>query len=227
MSVVKNVYCPVFVEEGQVNVTSPFSPARIDPIGGYVAAHNGVDITRWVEGAEYQSQTATICAYAAGKVCKVAEDGSRGCHVGIDHGNGWVTWYFHLAKNTTRVVYGQKVEARQPIGYMGNTGHSAGAHLHFQLEKDGEAIDGLPYLLMEKKIPEGDDMTYEEFLEYMWKYEAQRAQAPATDAAWAKEALAWAKKNKIMQGDESGNLMPRSYVTREQIAAMLRRAAKV
>ena len=209
--------CPVIVEAGEMNVTSPFGWRTI---GGVKEFHYGVDLTRWVGW----STLATICAIEEGTVCKVGYDPSRGNNVSVDHGNGVVTMYFHLAEGSIRVKPGDHISKKQNVGYMGNTGNSSGAHLHFQIEINGVAVDGLPYLTGEKKIKEDDMLTYEQFCEYMARYEKEKAALPASP--WAEESLEWAVRNGILRGDESGNLMPQANLTREQMAVIFNRYAE-
>ena len=217
-----SVLCPVFVESGEINVTSPFQPARVDPIDGQVKRHDGVDLTRWIG----YSTLATICSFADGVVSKVGYDSSRGYNVSISHGNGWVSMYFHLAEGSFRVKTGQKVKARTSIGYMGNTGHSAGAHLHFQLEKNGVPVDGLPYLLKEKEMDTMNQEQFDAMFEVaMDRYLAKKAKEQPSE--WALDDLKWAVTRGIMNGDEQGNLMARSPVTREQDMAFHHRLYKL
>ena len=70
--------------------------------------------------------------------------GAEGNYIVIAHENGLVTKYMHHAK--IYVETGDEVEKGQQIGLSGNTGNSTGNHLHFQVEKDGEAVDPLVYL---------------------------------------------------------------------------------
>ena len=64
-------------------------------------------------------------------------------------------------------------------------------------------------------------LTYEQFCEYMARYEAEKAKEGASN--WAEDSLAWAAENGILLGDEHGNLMPHSTLNREQFAVMLNR----
>ena len=57
-----------------------------------------------------------------------------------------------LKYGSIKVKVGQIIEKEQEIGYMGDTGYTFGAHLHFQIIKDGKTVDPLPYLKDEKKI---------------------------------------------------------------------------
>jgi murein DD-endopeptidase MepM/ murein hydrolase activator NlpD len=62
----------------------------------------------------------------------------------IDHGNGWVTYYAHLSRIT--VGKGQFLPVGSPLGYMGQTGHATGVHLHFEVRRNGKPINPLSVL---------------------------------------------------------------------------------
>lgn len=96
-------------------------------------------------GRDYAAGTGTpTYAAAAGTVIMAGWAGTAGIWVVIDHGNGLVTKYMH--HSAVCVSAGQRVEKGQQIGQVGNTGHSFGAHLHFQVEKNGSPVDPRGYL---------------------------------------------------------------------------------
>lgn len=115
--------------------------------------HNGVDVV----GAG--SRTDEIIAHSAGKVVWVQKgqvnnvnatpgtNATYGNAVKIKHDNGYCTLYAHLSD--VYVSLGQYVDKGQKIGYMGNTGRSFGAHLHFEI-RQGDSystiINPEPYL---------------------------------------------------------------------------------
>ncbi len=117
-------------------LTSSFG-YREAPLAGASAYHKGVDLGT---GA-YNIPT---YAAQAGTVIFAGASGAAGNLVVIDHGNGLVTKYMHHDK--VYVKSGDKVEKGQQIGLSGTTGNSTGNHLHFQVEKDGTAINPLIYL---------------------------------------------------------------------------------
>lgn len=82
----------------------------------------------------------TVVAAFAGKITRVGNEGntSYGRWIEIDHGNGYRSRYAHL--DTQVVKVGQSVSMGEKIGTVGNTGGSTGAHLHFEVRRDGIAI---------------------------------------------------------------------------------------
>ncbi len=67
-----------------------------------------------------------------------------GCHVIIDHGNGFTTLYGHLSSIYVNV--GDNIARGVALGKMGSTGRSTGIHLHFEIRQSGKAMDPLSYL---------------------------------------------------------------------------------
>ncbi|MDR6323507.1 murein DD-endopeptidase MepM/ murein hydrolase activator NlpD [Actinoplanes couchii] len=74
-----------------------------------------------------------ILAAGAGVVLSAGPNGGYGNAILIDHGDGWLTNYGHLA--VIMVETGQSVEAGDQIGMEGSTGHSTGPHLHFEVRQ--------------------------------------------------------------------------------------------
>lgn len=200
------VKCPVFLEEGEMNVTSPFG-YRTSPSTGKRTMHKGVDLTRW---AGY-SALATITAFEDGVVRYVfdkvpgvdhdSDENSAGNYVVITHADGYVTKYFHLKHKSITVKKGDAVRKGDVIGYMGNTGNSYGAHLHFQLELNGTPIDGLPYLLGEDYIIEPPKEETEENMAEIKRYRTIEETPEALRAETQELIDSGALKGR---GDESG-----------------------
>lgn len=125
----------------------------------YREGHGGIDLVR--EGYRLDN----ITAHSDGTVVQVIknvnvntpnEATNPGNMVRIDHGNGFQTRYLHLAYGTVNVNVGNKVTGGQIIGFMGNTGNSFGAHLHFEVLKDGNRINPTEYL--DKDFPRNNNV---------------------------------------------------------------------
>lgn len=108
--------------------------------------HKGIDVV----GKNYTCNY--IKAHSKGVVigvrnnCNNFENGSYGNYVLLDHGNGYQTLYGHMAYGTVVEKIGDSVKEGEVLGYMGNTGESFGAHLHFEVRHNGNRIDPYPYI---------------------------------------------------------------------------------
>lgn len=70
--------------------------------------------------------------------------------VEVDHGNGFTTRYGHLSKVLVKV--GEKVQAGDKVGLTGSSGRSTGPHLHYEVRRNGEALDPVRFLKVGKKV---------------------------------------------------------------------------
>jgi murein DD-endopeptidase MepM/ murein hydrolase activator NlpD len=86
---------------------------------------------------------------ANGKVVFAGWYGGYGNCVRIAHANNYETLYGHLSRISVKV--GQEVTAGQKIGEVGSTGHSTGTHLHYEVRKDGRAINPISFLSLNSK----------------------------------------------------------------------------
>jgi len=117
--------------------TSPFG-RRVHPVTGELGKmHYGIDIanSRWTP----------VYATADGFVETAVYNGSYGNYIVIRHGNGLVTKFAHL--QAFAIKQGQFVKRYGLIGYIGNTGLSTGAHLHYEVWHDDRAVNPLQYIL--------------------------------------------------------------------------------
>ena len=91
-----------------------------------------------------------IFASGDGVVFKVKKSFTGyGKHVIIDHGFGYKTLYAHMS--AFKVKKGQKVKRGDVIGLVGNTGTSTGAHLHYEVIRDGKKMRLNAFIIKEKK----------------------------------------------------------------------------
>ncbi|OCT11568.1 hypothetical protein A8709_05620 [Paenibacillus pectinilyticus] len=116
-------------------VTSPFG-YRTDPFTKIPSYHSGIDF-----GAH---ENDPVFATADGTVVSTGKDIYHGNNIVIEHSKGLRTWYMHL--NKILVNKGDSVEKGSTIGLVGSTGRSTGAHLHYEVLKNGESVDPKPYL---------------------------------------------------------------------------------
>lgn len=102
---------------------------RTDPVYGGRALHGGIDITGLGYGAN-------IYATNNGTVERIRSDAwGLGNHVVINHNNGYYSVYGHMQRFAENLHVGQTVARGQLLGYIGSTGKSTGAHLHFEVHK--------------------------------------------------------------------------------------------
>ncbi len=112
-------------------VSSGFG-SRLHPIHKIVKMHAGMDFTSPV-GTEIHATGDGVVDFA-----DYATNG-YGIHVVIDHGFDYKTLYAHMDRLSVRK--GQRVKRGDVIGVVGNTGLSAGPHLHYEVHKNNEPID--------------------------------------------------------------------------------------
>jgi murein DD-endopeptidase MepM/ murein hydrolase activator NlpD len=115
---------------------SSYYGVRKDPFTGRPAMHKGIDFA----GKEGEDVIAT----GAGVVTWSGSRYGYGNLVEIDHGNGLRTRYGHNAELTVEV--GDVVTRGQGIALVGNTGRSTGAHVHYEVLKNGQQVDPLPFI---------------------------------------------------------------------------------
>ncbi len=122
-------------------MTSSFG-RRLDPFHRRQAVHAGIDYV--------SSENAPVMATGGGVVTYANRDGRYGNLVEIDHGQGFVTRYAHLAD--IAVTVGQEVERGTRVGTVGSTGRSTAPHLHYELRIGGQPSDPLNYIEVGKNV---------------------------------------------------------------------------
>ncbi|HWL84284.1 MAG TPA: M23 family metallopeptidase, partial [Polyangiaceae bacterium] len=116
-------------------ISSRFNPRRKHPVLHIIIPHNGVD---------FAAPSGTpVYASADGTVIHASDGGPCGNMVQIEHKNGLITAYCHLSRFAAGLHTGQQVEARQLVGYVGQTGRATGPHLHFAVKRNGAFMDPL------------------------------------------------------------------------------------
>jgi murein DD-endopeptidase MepM/ murein hydrolase activator NlpD len=128
-----------------VTTGPPSASGFIWPVHGVLTSGFGWRWGRMHEGIDLAVSSGTpVVASAAGTVILAGWMGGYGNLVVVDHGGGISTAYGHNTSVTVGV--GQQVAQGQLIAYSGNTGHSTGPHVHFEVRVNGGAVDPLGYL---------------------------------------------------------------------------------
>jgi murein DD-endopeptidase MepM/ murein hydrolase activator NlpD len=135
----------IFVR-GDVNVLPSIWPVngrlmdgfgkRSDPFSGEGEMHKGVDISA--------PQGTPVKAAADGIVLFAAWNGGYGRCVIIDHGNNYQTLYGHLSR--IDAIEGQEIRQGEVLGQVGTSGHSTGAHLHYEVHVGSTPVNPYRFL---------------------------------------------------------------------------------
>ncbi len=126
---------------------------RYHPILGYAKMHTGVD---------WAARVGTpIFAAGNGTVQKAAWDSGYGRRTEIQHANGYVTAYNHQSAFARGIAAGARVRQGQVIGYVGSTGLSTGAHLHYEVIVNGHFVDP-----MKIRVPRGRELDGRALVEF-------------------------------------------------------------
>lgn len=120
--------------------TSGYGPRTPVCSNGYCSNpfHYGVDLAAGCSSAIYAAHSGTV-DYAG-------YNGGYGNYIRINHGGGIGTGYAHIRPGGIFVGYGQRVSAGQLIASEGNTGNSAGCHLHFETYVNGYPVNPISFM---------------------------------------------------------------------------------
>ena len=108
---------------------------RWHPLLKKIQFHTGIDF-EMPEGE-------VVMAAADGIVVESFFHSQRGNYVVVKHGDTYTTSYSHLRNAVVKA--GDRIEKGQPLGYVGSTGWSTGAHLHYEVLKNGHPVDPIRY----------------------------------------------------------------------------------
>ncbi|MDP5171737.1 MAG: M23 family metallopeptidase [Bacteroidia bacterium] len=148
--------------KSQASHIRPIDPFEIDivpttrpvpegfPLGSVfgMRKHPILGVDKMHQGIDFPAPTGTpVLATAAGKVILAfsgADSSSFGNHIRIWHDEEYETLYAHLSE--LYVIENDIVSEGDTIGYVGNTGRSTNAHLHYEVIRDGVHVDPEDYL---------------------------------------------------------------------------------
>ncbi|MDO9223223.1 MAG: M23 family metallopeptidase [Caulobacter sp.] len=118
-------------------VNSPFGLRKMPwEEGGRL--HEGVDIAAPVGTA--------IRVTLAGTVLRTGVDGGYGRFVEVSHGDGLTSLYAHLGRTAPGLKAGMVIPAGYVVAFVGSTGRSTGAHLHFEIRQDGRPLNPAAFM---------------------------------------------------------------------------------
>ena len=128
-----------------VNMATPLGATLgLLPYGNWQAAPRAVAARSMFmhEGIDLVAPAGTaVYAAADGVVAGAAPNGRYGNWIRIEHGSRLATVYGHLSAFAPGIEPGEKVVRGELIGFVGSTGRSTGAHLHFELLSDGKPVN--------------------------------------------------------------------------------------
>ena len=119
--------------DGQVSSSYGY---RLHPKTGARDFHSGMDIAA--------DPGLPVKATADGIVSYAGWSGGSGNLVALEHGFGFSTFFAH--NRLVAVKVGQKVKRGDILGYVGSTGNSTGPHLHYEVWKEGKALDPITFI---------------------------------------------------------------------------------
>jgi murein DD-endopeptidase MepM/ murein hydrolase activator NlpD len=143
--------------------------ARHHPILGYTKMHTGVD---WAA-----PMGTPIYAAGNGEIEKAAWESGYGKYIRIKHANGYETAYGHMTAFARGMEPGVKVRQGQLIGFVGSTGLSTGAHVHYEILVNGRFVDPMRIKLPRGRALEGQILA--NFEKERDRLDGMMAKAPA------------------------------------------------
>ena len=119
-------------------VNSPFGLRKMPwEEGGRL--HEGVDIAA--------PAGTPVRVTLAGTVLRTGVDGGYGRFVEVAHGNGLTSLYAHLGRTAPGLKAGMVLPAGYVVAWVGSSGRSTGAHLHFEIRQDGRPLDPAAFMV--------------------------------------------------------------------------------
>ena len=146
LEITSNVIGISDVSENNVPAIAPVEMDKTEITSGYgMRMHPILYVARLHTGMDFKSAEGEIVMSTAdGIVVENSVDSYRGQFILIKHDDSFSSSYSHLKSATVKV--GDNIKEGQVIGYVGNTGLSKGSHLHYEVLKNGKAVDPKDYL---------------------------------------------------------------------------------
>jgi murein DD-endopeptidase MepM/ murein hydrolase activator NlpD len=131
-------------------ISSPFNRNRMHPIFRTVRPHLAID---------YAAPAGTpVVAIGKGRVEFAGWRNGYGNVVDVRHSGNYLSRYAHFSRFAAQLRKGQSVDAGEVIGFVGQTGHATGPHLHFEFLRGGMIINFLDMRLPKTEQLAGADL---------------------------------------------------------------------
>lgn len=162
---------------------TPVSGARISsgygkrrhPILGYTKMHKGTD---------FAAPTGTpIYAAGDGVIAYKGRKGGYGNYIKIRHNDKYATAYAHMSRFGKGMQKGRRVKQGQIIGYVGTTGRSTGAHLHYEVHKYGRQVNPMREKFKTGKVLKNQELA--QFKREILRIKNKRASIPKSQTTIA------------------------------------------
>jgi murein DD-endopeptidase MepM/ murein hydrolase activator NlpD len=122
--------------------------------------HPILKISRLHKGVDWSAPRGTpIMASGNGRIVKRKWSSGYGKYIQVQHTNGYATGYAHMSAFSNKFKTGDYVRQGQIIGYVGSTGLSTGAHLHYEVTVNGRHVDPMRIRLPRGRTLKGEMLT--------------------------------------------------------------------
>jgi murein DD-endopeptidase MepM/ murein hydrolase activator NlpD len=149
-------------------ISSPFSTSRRHPIFRTLRPHLAID---------YAAPAGTpVVAIGRGRVDFKGWRGGYGNVVDIRHSGNYLSRYAHFSGFAPNLRQGQSVDLGDVIGYVGQTGHATGPHLHFEFLRGGTKIN-----FLDLRIPKNQQLVGEDLRRFNLLRDQRQAQLNKTE----------------------------------------------
>jgi murein DD-endopeptidase MepM/ murein hydrolase activator NlpD len=151
-----------------VRISSPFSTSRRHPIFRTLRPHLAID---------YAAPAGSpVVAIGRGRVEFKGWRGGYGNVVDIRHSGNYLSRYAHFSRFAPALRQGQSVDLGDVIGYVGQTGHATGPHLHFEFLRGRTKIN-----FLDLRIPKNQQLAGEDLQRFKHLRDQRQARLDKTD----------------------------------------------
>jgi hypothetical protein len=195
------------------------------PVANIVTSNYGHRKGRQHQGVDLDLETGDTVVSAFDGVVRMSRDYyGYGNMVVVRHHNGLETLYGHLSK--VLVEPGQVVTAGQTVGLGGNTGHSFGSHLHFEIRFMGQPIDPSKFIAFDRFSLLNNEVQIDSSLFANNKLVKKRQKQDDSDFAETHyKSVKKSKYHKIRQGDTLGAIARKYKTTVSKLCKLNRMSA--